>query len=53
MEAFIIILAGTVIGISVNLLHPKGVKFAFTRPAIEYADDSVFAQDLRMCRSVM
>ena len=46
LEASFIVLIGTIIGISVNLLHPKGVKFAFTRPAIEYADDSVFAQDL-------
>ncbi len=49
-EAFLIVLIGGVVGIGANLLNPDGVKISSVRPPIEYADDSVIAQDLSPIR---
>jgi len=45
-EAIFIVLIGGVIGMSANLINPNGVKISSARPPIEYADDSVLAEDL-------
>ena len=45
-EAILITLICGVVGIAANLVNPNGIKFSTTRPPIEYADDSVLAEDL-------
>lgn len=45
-EAFLIILIGGFVGMAANLLNPNGIKISSERPPIEYADDSVLAEDL-------
>ena len=45
-QAAWIILIAAIVGITVNLFHPRGVKISNKRPALKFAPDTVLAQDL-------
>ncbi len=45
-QGIIILIAATVIGLGVNSFHPRKVRLAFQRPPLQYAADSLFAEDL-------
>lgn len=46
VEVFIIIIVSCAIGFSANIFHPKRIKIFTTRPALEYAADTVYAVGL-------
>ncbi len=45
-DAVFIIIISTCLGLIVNLLHPKSIKIVGKRPALQFAPDTVLAQDL-------
>jgi len=45
-ESLAILLTALILGSVTNILHPKRIHFSFKRPPLEYAPDTVAAQDL-------
>ena len=45
-QAAWIVLIAAMLGMIINLFHPRGVKISSKRPALKFAPDTVLAQDL-------
>jgi len=45
-QAVTLIAAASAVGITVNAFHPRGVKMTHIRPLLQFAPDTVFAEDL-------
>lgn len=46
LESILLFIIAVVLGFAVNAIHPKGVKITNIRPSLQFAPDTLFAQDL-------